>query len=199
MPRRNDILTQAVAVLKKGGVVVFPTETSYGIAADAGNEQAVAKIFAIKGRDAKKSVPLIAADRAMVKRFAALGPELDALAKKHWPGALTVVAEARRGLSKSVIRANGTIAIRVSSHPIARALAKRLGRPIVATSANLSGLPACYSVRAFAKQIRRAPPKKSVGFIAIIDVGVLPRRKPSTIVKEEGGEIVVLRAGSVHV
>ncbi len=194
MSQRNDILSQAVAVLREGGVVVFPTETSYGLAADATNEAAVRKIFALKGRETKKSVPLIAADRAMVDRYAALEPEVAQLAKKHWPGPLTVVASARRGLAKSVVRTDGTIAIRVSSHPIARALAKRLGRPIVATSANVSGQPACYSVRAFRKQIDLPSP---VG--CLIDVGALPHRKPSTLIKEEGGEIVVLRQGSVRV
>jgi len=178
MAPKNKQLEEAIAVLKQGGVVLFPTETAYGLAADTGNAKAVRRIYKIKGRDAGKQLPWIASDAAMAERAAGVSSSLMRLARKHWPGPLTVV---------------GThAAVRVSSHPAARALARGLGRPITATSANRAGQPACYSVRAFLKQLGKNSPD------FILDVGALPRRKPSTIVAEKDGEIVVLRKGPIR-
>jgi L-threonylcarbamoyladenylate synthase len=187
-------LDEAIAVLQKGGVVVFPTETAYGLAADATDAKAVRKVFAIKGRGAEKSVPLIASDRAMAERYIHLTPSLRMLAKRHWPGPLTIVGLVRFGLAPGAVRKDGTVAIRVSSHPIARALSRALNSPIVATSANVAAQPTCYSVRAVQKQFatRRLRPD------FYVDVGALPRREPSTLVKEEDGELIMLRQGSVR-
>ncbi len=180
---------EAVAVLKKGGVVVFPTETAYGLAADPENRRAVKRIYHIKGREAGKKLPLIAADAGMAIVYAKVSPLLAKLARKHWPGPLTVVGK--------------RAAVRVSSHPVARALSRGLGRPIISTSANVSGQPTCYSVKSFLKQLslrgvrsNDRTTKQSPDFI--IDVGALPRRKPSTIVTERKGQITILRQGSIR-
>ena len=189
------MINEALAVLKSGGVVVFPTETAYGLAADATNVKAVKKLFAIKGRETGKSVPLIAASFAMVSQYVTLSTVLRSLARKHWPGALTVVCPIQdRVLDKRVLAKDGTIAIRVSSNPIAQALSKGLGRPITSTSANLAGQPACYSISAFRREMSGA--KIQPDFI--LDAGSIPRRKLSTIVKEVNGEVVVLRQGSIR-
>jgi L-threonylcarbamoyladenylate synthase len=167
--------------------VVFPTETAYGLAADATSERAVRRVFAIKGRESRKSLPLIVANLKMAEKYAILSPVLRKLVKNQWPGPLTVVAPARtkNKLSKGVVR-GGTVAVRVSSHPIARELSQRLGRPIVSTSANLSGQPTCYSIRAVKKQLGNKPD-------FYFDVGYLPKRKPSRIIVGRHMEIVVLR------
>jgi len=184
----------AVEILKAGGVVCFPTETAYGLAADATNAKAVRRIFEIKGRGKEKTFPLIAASQSMVEKYAILSPIIRRLVKKYWPGPLTVVAPIRRGveLARGTVRGR-TIAIRVPNHPIARELSKRLGRPIVSTSANVSGEPVCYSIRAVKKQF--VDQKFQPDFY--LDVGRLPKRKPSTIVMEKNGEIVVLRQGEI--
>jgi L-threonylcarbamoyladenylate synthase len=173
--------------------VVFPTETAYGLAADATNPKAVARVFAIKGRSKEKSFPLIVADLKMAEKYGWFSPEIKKLVKKHWPGPLTVVLPLRRGvkLPSGAVR-DGTIAVRVSSHPVARALSRWLGRPIVSTSANLSGQPICSSVSAVEKQLGDRPD-------GYLDVGRLSRRKPSTIIMEKDGEIIVLRRGSIKV
>lgn len=186
----------APRVLRSGGTVVFPTETAYGIAADATNAQAVRRVMQVKGRDAGKTAPLIVASRAMAARYAVLSPALRALAKQHWPGPLTIVAPARpdSGLASDIIRADGTIAVRVSSHPTARALSRALGGPILATSANRAGQPTCYSVQAIKRQFagRKVLPD------LFLDAGTLPKRLPSTIITEREGNIEVLRAGSIR-
>lgn len=196
MPRKSDQITEAITVLKQGGVVVFPTETAYGLAADARNARAVRRVTEIKGREPGKTPPLIAADRKMAEEYVVITEALAPLVEAHWPGALTVVGKVGKGLATGAVRRDGTVAIRVSSHPVARALSKGIGGPIVATSANVSGLATCYSVRTFERQ------RKAAGHLEpdfVIDVGPIPRRKPSTIVSEKKGKIIVLRQGSVTV
>jgi len=192
--RRRDI-QDAITILKQGGVVVFPTETAYGLAADATNSRAVRRIFEIKGREPGKTPPLIVAGLAMAEEYVEIPKILRPLVKAHWPGALTVVGKVGKGLSSGVVRADGTIALRVSPHPVARALSKGIGLPIVATSANVSGRPTCYSVRTFMRQLRAAGHS---GPDAVIDVGPIPYRRPSTIVTVKKGKIVVLRQGSIR-
>jgi L-threonylcarbamoyladenylate synthase len=187
-------MRRAADVLRQGGVVVFPTETSYGLAADAASTRAVARVFAIKGRPAEKGVPLIASSLAMAERHAHLSLALRALARRIWPGPLTIVAPRRGRLAPGAVSTDGTVAIRVSSSEIARSLARRLGRPIVATSANRAGMSPAFSADAARQAF-------SSGLVPdfILDVGALPRQKPSTIVAERDGKLVVLREGAIRI
>ena len=197
-------IQQALVVLRNGGTVVFPTETAYGIGADATNTRAVERVAAIKGRDAAKTMPLIVADLKMAERYLEFSDRLRALAMDFWPGPLTIVGKAKpRGagsasggngtdLSPSVMRENGTIALRVSSHPVAAALTKALGVPLVATSANRAGESSCFSVEAARQQLDSQHLQPDL----YLDGGVLPRSKPSTIIKQVGREIEVVRQGS---
>ena len=105
-------------------MVVFPTETSYGLGCDATDARAVERLFAIKGRDAGKTPPLIVANLNMARAYATLSPQLEELARTYWPGALTIVAPAisPSRLAPQVIARDGTIALRESSHEIPREL-----------------------------------------------------------------------------
>lgn len=185
----------AVQALNNGGVVVFPTETSYGLAADATNADAVRKLNRLKGRG-RKSLPLIASSLAMVMIYAKLTPLMRALARRFWPGPLTMVLPvkdaAKTQLAAQCLR-GGKVAIRVSSNQVATTLSAKLGRPIVATSANRSGEPDVYSIPAFRKQYQGLDLLPDV----IIDVGVLPKREPSTIVTEVHHSLKVLREGPI--
>lgn len=196
MTSAHKQLKEAIAVLKQGGVVVFPTETSYGLAADARDARAVRRVSEIKGREPGKTPPLIAADAAMAAEYVVVEDALKPLVAKYWPGALTVVGNVGKGLASEVVRDDGTVAIRVSSHPVALALSKGVGAPIVATSANVSGLSACYSVNTFRRQLRAAGHAEPD---YVIDAGPIPYRKPSTLVTVRKGKVVVLRQGSVKV
>lgn len=196
MSRPNKKILEAINVLTRGGVVAFPTETAYGLAADATNPAALRRVSAIKGREPGKTPPLIASDRAMAEEYLVIPDAIRPLTEKYWPGALTVVGKVGRALASGAVRSDGTIALRVSSHPVAKALAAGLGRPIVATSANVSGLSPCYSANTFLKQIRAANhPEPDL----VIDVGPIPRRKPSTLVAVVKGKVTVLRQGTVRV
>src|SRR5579863_3279632 len=132
-------LADAIDALRSGELVVYPTETFYGLGADTTSPVALARLFDAKARDPKNPVGLIAADIAMGLSVAAIiNPWARRLAEAFWPGPLTIVFPAREGFAPELVGAAG-VAVRVSSHPIARALSSGLGRPITATSANLSG------------------------------------------------------------
>ncbi len=183
----------AVAVLRAGGVVVYPTETAYGIGCDARDGVAVRELYRIKGREKKKPLAVIAADLAMVKRFFQLDSAALLLAKQDWPGPLTMVL-ATRDVRMQKALGRKQIGVRVSSHPVAAALSKALGAPIVSTSANASGGKNCYSVSAVQRSLGSA-----VSGVAVLDGGALPPRKPSTLVVFRRGVPVVLRQGSVRI
>lgn len=196
-PISSTQIEQALSTLKDGGVVVFPTETAYGLAADATNEKAVARVYAIKRRDNAQTSPLLVSSIDMAQTYMIFSPRMHTLARICWPGALTVVGLAHPGtdLASGVIRSDGTIAVRISSHPVASALCAQLGRPITATSANISGKPTCYSRQDLDKQFA------TTGLCAdmMLDAGILIPRKPSTIVSDISGQLEVLRQGERQV
>lgn len=180
-------------------VFVYPTETAYGIGCDARDASAVAKVFKIKGRDARKTVTLIAADQKMVAKYISKpNREIARVMAAYWPGPLTLVlpanAHARKMFAPGIIRKDGTIAIRVPDHVIARVIALHIGAPIVATSANQSGEPACYSATA----VRRAFKNSDIKPDVIIDEGRLPKRAPSTIAEYKNKKWTILRSGSIQ-
>lgn len=180
------------------GFLLYPTETAYAIGCDATNTRVVQAIFRLKGRGRGKSLPLIVASRAMAERYAVFTPLARRLARMYWPGPLTLVLRARRRFPIGIAVADGSIALRVSAHPIARALSRQLGRPIVATSANRSGKPPCFSARAACEAL--FPRAVQLGVpLDTIDFGTLPRRRPSTIVDARGITPIILRSGSIPI
>jgi len=138
-----DQIAEAAATLKGGGLVILPTETVYGLAADAANARAVAAVYAAKGRPAFN--PLIAhvADIATARRIACFDDRAERLAARFWPGPLTLVLPVRDPEAVCDLARAGldTVAVRVPAHPLAHALLEAFGGPLVAPSANRSGRP----------------------------------------------------------
>lgn len=134
-------IARAAAILRDGGLVALPTETVYGLAGDATNPDAVAAIYAAKGRPATNPLIVHLPDLAQAARFADLGPDGQRLAAAFWPGPLTLVAPLPpgHGLAPAVTAGLGTVALRVPAHPVAQAVLAALGRPLAAPSANPSG------------------------------------------------------------
>lgn len=129
-------------VILQGGVAAFPTETFYGLGADARNEEALQKIFQLKGREENKPLLLLIAHRDWLSGLVRnLPPVAGRLMEKFWPGPLTLVFEASPRLSALLTGGTGTVGVRLSPHPAAQALIQAVGRAITATSANLSGQP----------------------------------------------------------
>ena len=145
------IVEDGIAALQAGELVVYPTETFYAIGADAFSSIALRRLFQLKGREPGKPVGLIAADSAMAFSVAREVP-LDArrLADAFWPGPLTLVLPARGEIASALSGVDG-VGVRVSPNPVARALSAGVGRPITATSANLSGEAARQHARASAR------------------------------------------------
>lgn len=134
-------LMAGVAVLRRGGLLAFPTETVYGLGADARNSAAVAGIYAAKGRPAFNPLIVHVADADAARRLCVFTPEADILASAFWPGALTLVLQLRpaSGIAPLVTAGLDTLAVRVPDHPLAHPLLQEFGGPVAAPSANLSG------------------------------------------------------------
>src|SRR3569833_2480448 len=134
-------LADAARILKSGGLGAFPTETVYGLGADATNGEAVAAIFAAKGRPRFNPLIVHVTDAAAAQRQALFNPLADALAARFWPGPLTLVLPRRADASVSLLVSTGldSVALRVPSHPVARALLAAVDRPLTTPSANASG------------------------------------------------------------
>ncbi len=137
------LMAQAAGLLRAGRLVAYPTETFYGLGADPLNEGAIDLIFEAKGRPERMALPIIVADEAALARCVSEFPEsARRLAEEFWPGALTLVLLASSTIPSRVLGGGRTVGVRLSPHPIAAALARAAGGPIVATSANRSGQPA---------------------------------------------------------
>lgn len=135
-------IIKASQMILQGGVVAFPTETLYGLGADALNIKALQKIFQIKGREENKPLLLLVGDRTWVPGLVKNIPSAaEPLIEKFWPGPLTLVFDASEHLPPILTANSGKVGLRVSSHPVARALVQAVGRAITGTSANLSGQP----------------------------------------------------------
>jgi len=177
--------------LRSGEVIVFPTETFYGLGANALHEEAVERVAVLKGREAKNPMALIISDLDMLKEVVTDPPPMaERFMSVFWPGPLTLVLPAKKGLSPLLCNTNGGVGVRVSSHPIASALVKRLGHPLTATSANPSGTePARTIAQAqtyFANRLR-----------IFIDAGELKGQKGSTVVVCHGDRYKVIREGEI--
>lgn len=185
------LLSPAAAAFREGGVVAYPTETFYGLCADPFNPVAIERLFTLKGRPTNNPVALIIADLSMLDRLTEdVTPAAAVLIKKFWPGPLTLVMKAAPALPATLIANSGKIGVRLSSHPLARALSELCSSPITATSANPAG---------------RKPPasaKDVLGYFGssldvLIDGGKLAGRLGSTVVDVSGDKTAVLREGEI--
>jgi L-threonylcarbamoyladenylate synthase len=129
----------AADVLIRGGVVVYPTETLYGIAASAMDEGAVDRVFEIKGRPKDMAIPLLVRDLSMLSEVAEVNYMASALARRFWPGALTLILNERGVLPKVITAGTGKVAVRISGHEFVKSLFYHFNQPITSTSANISG------------------------------------------------------------
>lgn len=188
---RVDNLSDAVSVLRAGGLIVFPTETLYGLGADALNFAAVEKVFQLKGRDLANPFPVIVSDRAMLDSLVAeISPLAEKLMAHFWPGPLTLVLPARADIPPQLVNATGGIGVRISSQPIAMEIVRALGRPLTATSANPSGQPG-------ARRIAQAKDYFSGKIDIFVDGGELPSLTGSTVAEVTASKVKIIRAGEI--
>jgi L-threonylcarbamoyladenylate synthase len=186
-----EIIAEAAAVIKHGGVVVFPTRCLYGLGADALDPDAVEKIIKIKQRPEDNPIlVLIHSRRQLDSLVANITPAAVAIMEAFWPGRVTLVFEASVTLSNRLTARTGKIGVRLAGHPVAAALVKQVGSPVTGTSANLSGRPGCH-------QVHYLDPPIAKQVDLVLDAGMLKGGAGSTIVDVTADAPQILREGQV--
>lgn len=180
---RGAALEAAREALLAGSAAVYPTETFYALGADPRSERGGALVFRLKARDPGKPLPWIAADREQAAAVCEFPPAAEALTRRYWPGPLTLVLPLRGGA--------GSAAVRVSAHPLARALAAALGHPVVSTSANRSGEPPARTAVEAAAGLAATAEDDSP--IPVLDGGTTPGGAPSVILDLTGSRPRAIR------
>ncbi|MFC1594853.1 L-threonylcarbamoyladenylate synthase [Patescibacteria group bacterium] len=184
---------QALDVLKKGNAVVVPTDTVYGLAVDALNENAVNNLIKIKNRPINKQIPVFINDISMLEKIAVLDRRFFQFLEKFWPGALTVILPAQNTISQAITGDLNTIGVRIPDYQWLLDLIKDFNRPITSTSANISGDNEMIDPR----NITDIFAKMSVRPDLIIDAGILPESMPSTVVDLTKKPYRILREGAI--
>jgi L-threonylcarbamoyladenylate synthase len=185
-------ISEAAEVLRRGGVIAYPTETFYGLGALASDGAAVARLVRVKGRPDGKPLPLLGAGLAQLEAVAELSPLARRLAAAFWPGPLTLVLPARPGLHAAITGGAGTVGVRVTSGGVAAALAAAAGGALVATSANPSGGPPPTTAAGLDPALRSR-------LDLVLDGGATPGGAPSTVVALDGEQVTLLRPGAVPI
>ena len=187
---RPAALAAAVDALRRGSIVAYPTDTLYGLAADPANDAAMERLFEVKRRDRTQPIPLIAADVEQACVAGQFGSDERRVARSFWPGPLAVVVTARASLSTLAVADDGTVAIRVPAHVLARELASAFGACITATSANVSGHPPTASPDDVAASLGDR-------IDLLLDGGAAPGGAPSPIVSLRNGVVTLVRTGAI--
>ncbi len=189
VPRQDIEL--AARLLREGGVVAIPTDTLYGLAADAFNPEAIERVFVIKERPDGMALPVLLADWEQLPAVTRELPDsARALAEAYWPGPLTLVLLRAGALPPRLTAGGDTVAARVPGHPAPRELARRLGRPITGTSANISGAPDPQTLDELRRQVGGRVD-------CVVNAGPPPAGAASTIVDLTGEAPRLIREGAI--
>ncbi len=194
LPFSDEAIADAARLIRAGQPVAVPTETVYGLAADATNAEAVARIYEAKGRPSFNPLIVHVPNFAVARGLGEFSPGARSLAEQHWAGPLTLVVPLSEsaGIASIVTAGLGTIAIRVPAHPAMQALLRAVGRPLAAPSANASGSISPTRAEHVLKSLAGRIP-------LIIDAGATDRGLESTIVAATDGSLRLLRPGPIEV
>ncbi len=191
-PDRRSV-ERAARMLLEGGVVAFPTETSYGLGASIYRLEAMERIYEIKHRSRSKPLLVLIPDISHLDSLAAEVPEVaSTLIERFWPGPLTLIFKAKSGLLWPLCASTGKVGVRISSNPWASELLKAVGHPVTATSANISGAPPASTALEVAESLRDPAPDM------ILDGGPVPGLPTSTILDASVSPPRLLRVGAVE-
>ncbi len=191
MKRLTTHLKDVVEIIRSGGLVAYPTESFYGLAANVASDKALDRLFEVKGRNANQPILLLIPDNNSLNRYVTHVPEVALrLMDAFWPGGLTIIFEAHKHLSTHLTAGTGKIGLRLSSHPLATGLARAMGSAITGTSANISGKPPCSTPREVLEGLGERVD-------IVLDGGKTPGEKPSTVVDITTLPVTLLREGIV--
>ena len=177
---------------KPGFLVLYPTDTIYGLGVDATDPEAISHLRELKGREDKKPISIMVSDMEMMELYAVVTPLAKTLAEKFLPGKLTLVLDAKN-LPEELTSGTKTIGVRMPKHLLCVQLVNQLGKPITATSANVSGKPTGKNPEEILKQFG----DKADWITKVYDLGELPESAPSTVVDARGKVPIVIREGAI--
>lgn len=185
---------RAAEALQSGGVVLFPTDTLYGLGADAFSNEAVDKIYAIKGRDEGKPIHALVRDLEMAERFAEITDDVRLLVERLPKGKVTFICKKKTGLETGICRYIDTFGFRIPDSEFCLQMIEQFGGPVTATSANVAGMQPQRSVETILEQLGEAAQGVAIG----VDGGELPASLPSTVVSFAEHHPLILREGAVR-
>ncbi len=188
----STAIEEAVRVLEAGGVIVYPTDTIYGVGGNALDEKAVRKVFDIKERQLSKPLPMIIRSIKWAKELAYVKKGDEDILHKVWPGKVTVVLNKKDIVPDILTSGHKTVGLRIADYPLVDQLLKLFGHPIVSTSANISGEEGTGNIHkiidSFSGKLSRQPD-------LVLDVGILPKSEPSAILDLTGDKPKISRVG----
>jgi L-threonylcarbamoyladenylate synthase len=190
----EEAIIEAAKIMLSGGTVIFPTDTVYGLGCDATNESAIRKIFKMKGRDESKPLAIIVRDLEMIKKVASFDRKVERALAEILPGAVTIVLWKKYRLPEILTANEQTIGIRIPDYKLTHLLAENMGRPFVATSANVSGEQATTEIGKVIRYFEKSFFKPDL----ILDAGELKCCEPSTVLDLTGQKPKITRIGPVN-
>ncbi|MFZ1721522.1 MAG: L-threonylcarbamoyladenylate synthase [Microgenomates group bacterium] len=189
----EKIINTTCQVLSEGGLVIFPTETTYGAGVDATNQEAVDLLLAYKSRREGKPLSIAVPDSKSSERYVELNDQARALHEQFLPGPVTVISRSKENLATGVSSEFGTLGIRIPDYPLMLDILRAFGKPVTATSANASGKKRPYSIDDIISRLSDA--QKSL-ISLVLDAGELPHNEPSTVIDTTLSTPITLRQGS---
>jgi len=192
----SSVIADTVAVLKAGGLVVYPTETTYGLGVDATNPVAVNKLLKYKSRRQGKPLSIAVSNPQMAEKFVAINHQAQAIYSSLLPGPVTIVSKGLGKVAPGVESEFGSLGVRWSSFPLVTNILEAFGQPITATSANASGKARPYSIDRLLDRLSTHQ-KSLIGLV--LDAGKLPKNPPSTVIDTTLSTPVVMRAGGTKI
>ena len=190
---RNELLIieEIIKSVRRGEVIICPTDTVYGLIADATNKKAIKKVLKIKERKSQKPIPIFVKDIEMARSLAQITKKQEKFLKNVWPGKATMVFKKREDCS--LFNEVETIGLRIPNHKLVNVLLKKINRPLTGTSANISGKPASTKIKEVLVQFKNQKYRPDL----IIDAGNLEPSKPSTVIDLTKSTLKILRAGGL--
>lgn len=191
---KPEVLQTAIEILNNGGLVVYPTETCYGVGVDATNPKAVEKLLRYKERPEGKAISIAVDSSEMAEKYVEVNETAENLYKNFLPGPVTIISNSKHQVAQGIESEDGSLGIRMPDYSFTLELIKSFGKPVTATSANMSGRKTPYKIEDILNNI---PDKKKELIDLIVDAGELPHNPPSTVVDTRLNDVKTLRQGEL--
>ena len=190
----NEVIEKAISTLQSGGLIIFPTETAYGVGVDATNSEAVSKLLSYKKRPEGKAISIGCASKEMAEEYVVINQSAENIYKEFLPGPVTVISKSKGKVDKRLESEKGTLGIRIPDHKLILEIITKFGKPITTTSANSAGKKTPYSIDDVFDTLSQ---KQKDLIDLVIDGGELPKNLTSTVIDTTGTELQTFRQGVI--